>query len=83
VWTVTLGRLGLEVSQLGLDCAGVPPRGEEIVAIAGTKRRSYREKNAAAVDVELTARELRRIDAAFPRGAVTRERLPGMSPVNR
>jgi diketogulonate reductase-like aldo/keto reductase len=80
---VTLGSLGLEVSQLGLRCAGVPARGEEIVAIAGTKRRSYREKNAAAVDVELTARELRRIDAAFPRGAATRERPPGMPPVNR
>ena len=81
--TVTLGSLGLEVSQLGLRCAGVPARGEEIVAIVGTKRRSYREKNAAAVDVELTARELRRIDAAFPRGAATRERPPGMPPVNR
>jgi len=83
VRTVTLGSLGLEVSQLGLRCAGVPARGEEIVAIVGTKRRSYREKNAAAVDVELTARELRRIDAAFPRGAATRERPPGMPPVNR
>ena len=81
--TVTLGSLGLEVSQLGLGCVRVPARGEEIVAIAGAKRRSYREKNAAAVDVELTARELRRIDAAFPWGAATRERLPGMSPVNR
>ena len=81
--TVTLGSLGLEVSRLGLGCVRVPARGEEIVAIAGTRRRSYREKNAAAVDVELTAWELRRIDAAFPRGAATRERLPGMSPVNR
>jgi aryl-alcohol dehydrogenase-like predicted oxidoreductase len=83
VRTVTLRSLGLEVSQLGLGCAGVPAQGEEIVEIAGTKRRSYREKNAAAVDVELAARELRRIDAAFPKGAAIRERLPGMSPVSR
>jgi aryl-alcohol dehydrogenase-like predicted oxidoreductase len=83
VRTVTLGRLGLEVSQLGLGCVAVPAPGEKIVAAAGTKRRSYRKKNAAAVDVELAARELLRIDAAFPKGAAIRERLPGMSPVSR
>jgi aryl-alcohol dehydrogenase-like predicted oxidoreductase len=80
---VTLGRLGLEISQLGLGCAHLRAPGAQIVAIACTKRRSHREKNAAAVAVELAARELRRIDAAFPKGAATRERLPGMSPVNR
>ena len=42
-----------------------------------------RRKDGSMVDVELAARELRRIDGAFPKGAAIRERLPGMSPVSR
>jgi aryl-alcohol dehydrogenase-like predicted oxidoreductase len=61
----------------------VPVLGEEMVPSAGTNRWSYLEKNAAAVDVELAARDLRPIDAAFRKGAATRKRLPGVSSVNR
>ena len=61
----------------------MPALGEEIVLSARTKRRSYLEQNAAAVDVEPAAGDLRRIDAALRKGAATRERLPGLSSVNR
>jgi aryl-alcohol dehydrogenase-like predicted oxidoreductase len=71
---------GSTKAQLAL--AWVPALGEEIVPSAGTKRRSYLEKNAA-IDVELAAGDLRRIDAASRKGAATRERLPGLSSVNR
>ncbi len=42
--------------------------GEEIVPIPGTKRRRYLEENLKAVDVELSAGDLERIEAAFPAG---------------
>ncbi len=42
--------------------------GEEIVPIPGTKRRGYLEENLKAVDVELSAGDLERIEAAFPAG---------------
>ena len=37
--------------------------------IPGTKRRSYLEENAAALEVKLTANDLAAIEAAFPKGA--------------
>jgi aryl-alcohol dehydrogenase-like predicted oxidoreductase len=54
-------------SQLAL--AWVLARGEDIVPIPGTKRRSYLEENARAVEIKLTVEELERIEQAFPRGA--------------
>jgi aryl-alcohol dehydrogenase-like predicted oxidoreductase len=53
-------------SQLAL--AWLLARGDDIVPIAGTKRRSYLEENAAAVRVSLTAQELAEIDRAAPLG---------------
>ena len=47
-------------------------QGEDIVPIPGTKRRAYLEENAAAVDVELTADELRTIAEALPEVAGAR-----------
>jgi aryl-alcohol dehydrogenase-like predicted oxidoreductase len=44
-------------------------QGEEIVPIPGTKRRKYLEENAAAVDLELSAADLARIEVAIPKGA--------------
>jgi len=65
---------GRRPSQLAL--AWVLAQGRDIVPIPGTKRRAYLEENVAALDVELTADDLARIDAAMPRGAVAGERYP-------
>ena len=42
--------------------AWVYSRGDDLVPIPGTKRRTYLEQNVAAVDVELTAEDLTRLD---------------------
>lgn len=55
---------GIAPAQLAL--AWVLAQGEDIVPIPGTKRRTYLEQNAGAVDVELTADELARIEAEMP-----------------
>ena len=41
-------------------------QGEEIVPIPGTQRTAYLEENAGAVDVQLDADDLQRLDAAAP-----------------
>ncbi|WP_061298331.1 aldo/keto reductase [Herbidospora cretacea] len=41
------------------------------VAIPGTKRRRYLEENAAAMQITLTAAELKALDEAVPAGSVT------------
>jgi aryl-alcohol dehydrogenase-like predicted oxidoreductase len=58
-------------------------RGNDVVPIPGTKRRSYLEQNAAAVEVELTAADLAGIDAELPRVAGARYDEAGMASVNR
>jgi aryl-alcohol dehydrogenase-like predicted oxidoreductase len=60
-------------------------RGGDIVPIPGTKRRKYLESNAAAVDVELTAEDLKRIDEVFPKDAAAGTRYPEamMASVNK
>ncbi len=68
-------------SQLAL--AWVLDRGDDVVPIPGTKRRTYLEENAAAVTVELTDEERELIEAAFPHGAAAGERYPDMSTVDR
>ncbi len=72
---------GVTPSQLAL--AWVLSRGDDIVPIPGTKRRSYLEENAAAVELELTGDELERLERAFPAGAAAGDRYPDMSTVNR
>jgi aryl-alcohol dehydrogenase-like predicted oxidoreductase len=69
-------------SQLAL--AWVLSRGEDVVPIPGTKRRSYLEQNAAAAALTLTGDDLRRIDEVAPRGAFagTRYTEDGMKRVN-
>ena len=54
--------------------AWVMAQGEDIVPIPGTKRRRYLEENAAAEAVVLTVSDLRRLAAAFPKGAAAGER---------
>ncbi|MGE5817994.1 MAG: aldo/keto reductase [Deltaproteobacteria bacterium] len=59
-----------------LALAWVLAQGDDVIPIPGTKRRSYLEQNAAAVDIQLTPEDLRRIDEAAPRGAASGERYP-------
>jgi aryl-alcohol dehydrogenase-like predicted oxidoreductase len=72
---------GVTPSQLAL--AWVLAQGDDIVPIPGTKRVKYLEENAAAVDVELTEDDLRRLAEAFPRGVAAGDRYADMSNVNR
>jgi aryl-alcohol dehydrogenase-like predicted oxidoreductase len=65
-----------------LALAWVLAQGEDIVPIPGTKRREYLEQNAAAVDVELSAEDLARIEAELPEAAVDRYDEAGMASVN-
>jgi aryl-alcohol dehydrogenase-like predicted oxidoreductase len=71
---------GITPAQLAL--AWVLARGDDLVPIPGTKRRTYLEQNAAAVDVELTEDELARIDAELPEAAGERYDEAGMASVN-
>jgi aryl-alcohol dehydrogenase-like predicted oxidoreductase len=68
-------------SQIAL--AWVLANGDDIVPIPGTKRVHYLEENAAAADVRLTDDELRRVEEAFPKGAVAGDRYASMETVNR
>src|SRR5579862_5160285 len=43
-------------------------KGEDIVPIPGTKRRTYLEENLGAVDLQLNTPEMARLDAAMPVG---------------
>ncbi|HEV2289022.1 MAG TPA: aldo/keto reductase [Candidatus Acidoferrales bacterium] len=56
-------------SQLAL--AWVLAQGRDIVPIPGTKRRAYLEENLKAIEIELSASDLARIEEAAPRGAAT------------
>ncbi|TVS99682.1 aldo/keto reductase [Amycolatopsis bartoniae] len=65
---------GVTPGQLAL--AWVQSRGEDVVPIPGTKRRTYLEENVAAATIELTPDEVARIEAAAPADAVAGERYP-------
>jgi aryl-alcohol dehydrogenase-like predicted oxidoreductase len=71
---------GVTPAQLAL--AWVLAQGDDLVPIPGTKRRSYLEENAAAVEIELTPDDLARIDAELPRAAGDRYDEAGMASVN-
>ena len=70
-------------SQLAL--AWLLAQGNDIVPIPGTKRVKYLEENAGALDVQLTAADLRRIDEIAPKGIAAGQRYPeaGMATINR
>jgi len=74
---------GCTLAQLAL--AWVHAQGEDIVPIPGTKRWKYLEENVAALEIRLTAEDLRRIDEVAPRGVAvgTRYSEAGMAAVNR
>jgi aryl-alcohol dehydrogenase-like predicted oxidoreductase len=65
---------GCKASQLAL--AWVLEQGQDIVPIPGTKRRSYLDENVGALEVELSAEDLRRLDELAPRGVASGQRYP-------
>ncbi|MBB6421621.1 aldo/keto reductase [Streptomyces massasporeus] len=72
---------GVTPAQLAI--AWVLAQGEDLVPIPGTKRRTYLEQNATAVDIDLTKGDLARIDAELPEAAGERYDEAGMRSVNR
>ncbi|MFJ4716391.1 aldo/keto reductase [Streptomyces sp. NPDC088785] len=72
-----------EVTPAQLAIAWVLAQGEHLVPIPGTKRRTYLEQNVGALDVELTADDLARIDAEVPEAAGERYDERGMSAVDQ
>ena len=73
-------RRGVTPAQLAL--AWVLAQGKDIIPIPGTKRRRYLEENAAAVDIALTAGELKELNATFESVAGTRYPESQMHRVN-
>jgi len=67
---------GCTPGQLAL--AWLLARGNDVVPIPGTKRRTYLEENAGAANVTLTADDLRRIEEAAPSGFAAGDRYPDM-----
>jgi aryl-alcohol dehydrogenase-like predicted oxidoreductase len=72
---------GCTPAQLAL--AWVLSRGDDVVPIPGTKRRTYLEQNAAASELELTETDLEQLDEAFPPGAAAGDRYADMSSIGR
>ncbi len=74
---------GCTPSQLAL--AWVLAQGNDIVPIPGTKRTKYLDENLGATNVELTADDLKQIDAILPGGAAVGDRYhaQGMQTINR
>jgi len=70
------------VTPAQLALAWVLAQGDDIVPIPGTKRRSYLEQNAAAVDVELTADDLAHIAAELGEAAGERYDPDGMRSIH-
>jgi aryl-alcohol dehydrogenase-like predicted oxidoreductase len=67
------------VTPAQLALAWVLTQGEDIVPIPGTRRRSRLEENIAALEVELSADELREIADALPEPAGMRYGAAGMA----
>src|SRR4051812_6731854 len=72
----------LEITPGQLAIAWVLAQDDEVVPIPGTKRRTYLEENAAAADVQLSERDLARIDAELPAASGARYDEAGMASVN-
>ncbi|MFO1412676.1 MAG: aldo/keto reductase [Burkholderiales bacterium] len=76
-------QVGCTPGQLAL--AWVLAKGEDIVPIPGTKRRSYLEENIGALAVRLTPEQVAALDAVFPPDAAVGQRYPAavMGALNR
>ena len=78
----TVQEIALEksVTPAQVALAWVLSRGDDVVPIPGTKRRTYLEQNAAASQVELTDEDLQRLDAL---GNAAGDRYADMSSIGR
>jgi aryl-alcohol dehydrogenase-like predicted oxidoreductase len=74
---------GCTTAQLAL--AWVLAQGQDVMPIPGTKHRKYLDDNIEALEVELSADELRRLDLILPPGAAAGDRYhaAGMAALNR
>jgi aryl-alcohol dehydrogenase-like predicted oxidoreductase len=79
----TARQVGCTPAQLAL--AWLLHQGDDVAPIPGTKRVKYLEENAAAVDVELSAEQLRALDETFAPDATAGDRYTpeGMASVER
>jgi aryl-alcohol dehydrogenase-like predicted oxidoreductase len=59
-----------------LALAWLLAQGDDIIPIPGTKRRKYLEENAGALNVPLSADDIRRIDEVAPKGVASGQRYP-------
>jgi len=59
-----------------LALAWILAQNEYIVPIFGTKRRSYLEENIAAIEMDLTADDMKRIEEIFPKDVAAGARYP-------
>jgi aryl-alcohol dehydrogenase-like predicted oxidoreductase len=66
-----------------LALAWVIAQANDIVPIPGTKHIEYLQENIAALEIELTEEDMKRLDEAAPRGVTAGDRYPDMSTVNR
>ena len=68
-----------------LALAWLLAQGDDIVPIPGTKKQNRLEENVAAIDIQLTKEDLKRIDEIIPFGAAAGTRYPEamMSSLNR
>jgi aryl-alcohol dehydrogenase-like predicted oxidoreductase len=75
-------QIGSTPAQLAL--AWVLSRGKDIIPIPGTRHVRYLEENLGALNVQLAAENLRRLDEAFPLGATAGDRYheQGMRTIN-
>jgi aryl-alcohol dehydrogenase-like predicted oxidoreductase len=65
---------GVSTAQLALAWAHA--QGQDVFPIPGTKRVKYLEQNVAALDVALTAEDLKALNEMFPFGAASGTRYP-------
>src|SRR5262249_16782435 len=63
------GEKGAKPGQIAL--AWLLHKGDDIVPIPGTKRRTYLEENIAAADIDLSAEDMSRIDSSLPPDAIS------------
>lgn len=68
---------GIRPGQVAL--AWVLAQGDDVAPIPGTKRRTYLEENAKAVEVKLSSAELEKLSNAIPRGAAAGDRYRASS----
>ena len=74
-------RKGCAPSQIALTW--LLAQGDDVIPIPGTKRTTYLEQNAGALDVQLSREDLDALDDIFPPGAASGDRYADMSSVNR